>query len=272
MGAFLSGLKEEASSPVLWVAWVVISVAVSIAGPFGTYGVLSIFERGLFWVPLIAVAVVLAALVRAYVASRICAYYTLKGTLFTAVLNCLILVPFLYGVIGLILPETVFAQISWAEIAVMVASISLGICALRVSARADGPAGRGWAQQGENGASLPSGPRLLRRLDPTISGDIWAISVRDHYVDVQTSQGMGSILMRFSDAVAEVDCQDGAQVHRSHWVAWAAVGCVSREGGKVILHLKSGQQIPVSRNHRAKVDAQFPPPPVVRADGQRGAA
>ena len=51
-----------------------------------------------------------------------------------------------------------------------------------------------------------------------------------------------------------------------------AITTVCREGGKLVLQLKSGQQIPVSRNHRAKVDARFPPVPGLKADAQRGAA
>ena len=39
---------------------------------------------------------------------------------------------------------------------------------------------------------------------------------------------------------------------------WAGVGSVCREGGKITLHLHNGHQIPVSRNHRPKVDGQFP--------------
>jgi hypothetical protein len=50
------------------------------------------------------------------------------------------------------------------------------------------------------------------------------------------------------------------------------VATVCREGGKLVLQLKSGQQIPVSRNHRAKVDARFPPTPGLKADEQQGAA
>jgi DNA-binding LytR/AlgR family response regulator len=96
-------------------------------------------------------------------------------------------------------------------------------------------------------------------------GDIWAITVRDHYVDVQTSLGKASMLLRFADAVAEAEPTLGTQVHRSHWVAWQGVGSVCREGGKVMLHLKNGSQIPVSRNHRDKVDTRFPPHPQIKA-------
>ena len=93
-----------------------------------------------------------------------------------------------------------------------------------------------------------------------------------HVIVALCELGKTSLLMRFSDAMDEVEDHLGAQVHRSHWVAWGAVTTVCREGGKLVLQLQSGQQIPVSRNHRAKVDARFPPVPGLKADAQRGAA
>ena len=64
-----------------------------------------------------------------------------------------------------------------------------------------------------------------------------------------------SLLLRFSDAIAEVE-EEGAQVHRSHWVAWAAVEAVERDGIKLFLRLKSGARVPVSKNNREKLEAR----------------
>jgi len=94
-------------------------------------------------------------------------------------------------------------------------------------------------------------PRLAQRLDPALRGELLAITVRDHYVDVLTTAGKSSLLLRLSDAVAEAEGVPGAQVHRSHWVAWSAVTGIEREGTRVYLRLNHDQRIPVSRNHRA---------------------
>jgi len=102
-------------------------------------------------------------------------------------------------------------------------------------------------------ADPPPGYRLLQRLVPELRGDLVLISVRDHYVDVRTTRGQASLLLRFSDAMAEAGDVDGTQVHRSHWVAWDAVEGVNRAGGKVYLSLRNGGPVPVSRNHRAKL-------------------
>lgn len=69
-----------------------------------------------------------------------------------------------------------------------------------------------------------------------------------------TSAGPSSLLMRFSDAIEETLGVPGAQVHRSHWVAWDAVTGVEREPGKLFLILTDGSRIPVSRAHRDKLE------------------
>lgn len=264
MRAFLKDLGAEFRSPAPWISWVAVSAVVSIAGPFGTYGALTTPDRALFWTPVIALSVFLSSVVRALVKSLWNLQSTMQGSVLIAGLNSWILAPILYLVILYVLPDPLHDIVSPGEIVLLIASVSMGICALR------GSVSPSLEEAQPAGVKMP---RLLRRIDPDLHGDIWAITVRDHYVDVQTSHGKASLLMRFSDAMDEVDCQEGAQVHRSHWVAWAGVGRVIREGGKLVLHLKNGHQIPVSRNHRAKVDAQFPPPaPAFKDDSQQGAA
>lgn len=264
MAAFRKELLAELKSPVPLVAWLSLSIVVSIMGPFGSYGALTLSERAMFWTPLLGFGVVVGTGIRTLVSYHFGPTPNLKSSLLIAGLNAIVLAPALYALIVLVVADKVHAHVQGAEIAVLVASVSLGICALRIAVSGE-PAPTDTVDAGP-------APRLLRRLDPASCGEIWSISVRDHYVDVQTSGGKTSLLMRFSDAMDEVEDHLGAQVHRSHWVGWGAVTTVCREGGKLVLQLKSGQQIPVSRNHRAKVDARFPPAPGLKAAEQRGAA
>lgn len=55
--------------------------------------------------------------------------------------------------------------------------------------------------------------------------------------------------MRLSDAVAELEGLEGAQTHRSWWVAKAAVTEIRRGDGRARLTLKNGVTVPVSRTH-----------------------
>lgn len=92
------------------------------------------------------------------------------------------------------------------------------------------------------------------------TGDLWAVSSEDHYLRVHTSLGSDLILMRLSDAVRELDRVDGLQVHRSWWVSRSGIKSARRDGGKVLLELKSGEDVPVSRSYQQSVrDAGLAP-------------
>jgi DNA-binding LytR/AlgR family response regulator len=64
---------------------------------------------------------------------------------------------------------------------------------------------------------------------------------------VTTTAGRALVLLRLSDAIAEAEGVPGLQIHRSHWVTLAAVARVRRDGARVLLVLKDGRELPVSR-------------------------
>ncbi|WP_132092720.1 LytTR family DNA-binding domain-containing protein [Caulobacter sp. BK020] len=91
-------------------------------------------------------------------------------------------------------------------------------------------------------------PRFLERLPPRLrGGEIYAVEAEDHYLRLHTSKGQDLILLRLSDAVAELEGIEGAQTHRSWWVAKAAVQDAKRGDGRATLTLKNGVEAPVSR-------------------------
>jgi hypothetical protein len=99
--------------------------------------------------------------------------------------------------------------------------------------------------------SLPEGaapPRFLDRLPPKLRGaQLHAVQAEDHYLRLHTSKGQDLILMRLSDAVAELDGIEGARTHRSWWVARDAVVGARRGDGRATLSLKGEVEAPVSR-------------------------
>ena len=102
----------------------------------------------------------------------------------------------------------------------------------------------------ETHAAPAGGPpsRFLDRLPPKLrGGELWAVEAQDHYLRLHTSRGQDLILMRLSDAVAELEGIEGAQTHRSWWVAKAAVEDARRGDGRATLTLKNGVEVPVSR-------------------------
>ncbi len=103
---------------------------------------------------------------------------------------------------------------------------------------------------------------FLERLPPSIGRDLINLSMQDHYIDVRTAKGSTLVLLRFSDAVRELEGADGLQIHRSHWVARTAVARLHRDEGRLVVELLDGRRLPVSRSFAAAVrDAGFPEAP-----------
>jgi hypothetical protein len=182
-----------------------------------------------------------------------------RGSFLITFLMCVVFCPPLSVVLDWMFADSGLPIPGLGEIMLLTASLSLGICSLRISIDSKPEA----SAPAEKDHALPmteqqAPPRLLQRLEPCLHGRLWSITVRDHYVDIRTEKGNVSLLMRFSDAMSEAEPEPGAQVHRSHWVAWDAVERVERDGAKMRLWLRSGDAVPVSRNHRGKVDERWP--------------
>ena len=79
--------------------------------------------------------------------------------------------------------------------------------------------------------------------------ELYAVEAEDHYLRVRTAKGSELILLRLSDALSELAGVEGAQTHRSWWVAKAGIEDIRRADGRVTLVLKDGAEAPVSRTH-----------------------
>ena len=127
----------------------------------------------------------------------------------------------------------------------LVVSVAMSLLSVAVN-----PVPQDRAQPGP--APVPS--RFLERLPVRLRGaEIWAVEAEDHYLRVHTSAGQDLILLRMADAVAELEGQEGMQVHRSWWVARAAIADARRGDGRATLTLKDGSEAPVSRTYAAEL-------------------
>lgn len=108
-------------------------------------------------------------------------------------------------------------------------------------------------------AAMPSA--FADRLPLKIRGGrLHAICAQDHYLMVHTDIGSDLVLMRMADAVALLAGVPGARVHRSWWVARAAVIGSRTGNGNPVLLVAGGLEVPVSRGARAAaVDAGLLP-------------
>lgn len=118
-------------------------------------------------------------------------------------------------------------------------------------------------------------PRLCNRIDMCSKKlSITRLTVNDHYVLVGLSDGSEQrLLMRLSDAIAEMDEVIGYVTHRSHWVSKDHIKGVSYVGRREMLELSTGIRVPVSRTYRpalvaAGVIPQGPERPEIRSQPQ----
>ncbi|MCT4656395.1 MAG: LytTR family transcriptional regulator [Cohaesibacter sp.] len=88
------------------------------------------------------------------------------------------------------------------------------------------------------------------RLPKHLGRDLISLSSQDHYLEVRTKHGKELILMRLGDAVKELSDYDGAQIHRSHWVADQAVDGIITEDSRQFAILTTGERLPISRTYR----------------------
>jgi hypothetical protein len=99
-----------------------------------------------------------------------------------------------------------------------------------------------------------TGPAFANRLPLRLRGaELWAVEAEDHYLRLHTSKGQDLILLRMADALAELQAMDGAQVHRSWWVAREGVADARRVDRRAVIVLKDGREVPVSRSFTGRV-------------------
>jgi len=96
----------------------------------------------------------------------------------------------------------------------------------------------------------PAAP-FLNRIPAHLGTTLIALEMEDHYVRAHTALGSDLIPMRMRDAIGELAGVPGLQVHRSWWVAQAAVTGVERNGRNISLELANGLRAPVSRERVA---------------------
>lgn len=227
-----------------------IGVLLALIGPMGSYAA-SLLSRILFWVPLLVIGTCAGELLARSTSRR--PRLGEKRLLRLALVAGAVAAPM--AVVSWLLAWAVFGPgkgggllyFLWAALL-----ISGAMTTLMAALNSPGV---------ETRAAPDSAVRLRERLPHQLrAAEIYAAASEDHYLRVYTAAGEAFILLRLADAVSELDGIAGAQVHRSWWVARAAVEGAERRGNGYSLILKSGLRAPVSR---ANV-------PVLRAEGWFG--
>ncbi|GAB4263913.1 MAG: LytTR family DNA-binding domain-containing protein [Pararhodobacter sp.] len=259
--------------------WLAMTLILGLVGPFGTFPALGFGERLIYWGSIIALSIALAVIVRVMVVSVLgrdrhplvvdAVGVPLFVFLYTPPLHLITrwtaegYEPFSRTQMGLIVLGVTLALILLREV--------FGLNAPGVRGRyrdlrhraahvetprttpepALPPDGKAAGGADESPVERPANalPALVTRLPDALQAEVLAISGSDHYVEVRTAKGQGAILLRFSDALRELAEVDGLRVHRSHWVADAAVHRFRRDGHRHFVVLKTGEELPVSRTY-----------------------
>lgn len=108
--------------------------------------------------------------------------------------------------------------------------------------------------RGSETAETTTSP-FLQRLPKHLGKNLLHLSAQDHYVEAVTENGSHLILMRFSDAIKELNNTDGIQIHRAHWVSLQAIKKPVRKENKLLIETTDGKRFPVSRSHSKHVKA-----------------
>ena len=217
-------------------------VFLALVGALGS-DTLSLPQRLLYWVPLLVGGAAVAEVVARFV--NMIPRAGASPWIFGAILSVLLAIPvmlivWLYSALMFQQPLDVRQLIDLYGPVLM---ISAAMTAIMLAVNRPGRV---------TSAPMPDAtPRpiqFMERLPAKLRGAaIYAVSSEDHYLRLHTSKGADLILMRLADAITELEGLEGAQTHRSWWVARDAVEDARRDGDRVTLRLKGDVEAPVSR-------------------------
>jgi hypothetical protein len=156
------------------------------------------------------------------------------------------------------------ATIPWAPVFSTALAISLAIGAAVAAAHMPRPApDSATAEPPAAGSQLmatvppPAASGLAVRAGVASLDQVHGVMAEDHYLRLWLADGRAPlILYRFGDAVRELAGCDGLQIHRSAWVAAAAVTGARRQGRRWQLLIIGGHSLPVSEAAQKAVRAR----------------
>jgi hypothetical protein len=227
---------------------IVVAIAagllMAVTGAFGS-GAAPFWLRVAYWVPTI-----LAGAVWGHLCSRLIERWIdldERPWLTVAVLTVAITEPvsvLVWGITGLVFDDHLYPLSALPWMLVPVGVLTVILSAINVFLSKAQPVRTHAAPVGAAPARFPD--RLPMKLR---GAAIRAVQAEDHYLRIHTDRGSDLILMRLADALEELQGLEGAQTHRSWWVAREAVRDVARGDGRATLSLDGGLTVPVSRRY-----------------------
>ena len=216
-----------------------MTVVMTVLGPFGTYEALGLGYRLLYWsVAIFGCAILFDTAVEWAIraGARPLTPKILIGAALGALPACLVIL----ALETLLREGMIPAHWPWLYVCVFIVGAIMSVLSFHPTFATRRP-------------RTPASVRFLERLPEGLGEALDSLSMNDHYVEVFTDKGSEMIHMRFKDALGELGAYPGLQIHRSHWVALGAIEGVSREGRSLMLRTKAGRSLPVSATFRQPV-------------------
>ncbi len=230
--------------PRLWIVFAIVCAIFALTGPFGTFESLKFPARLGYWVIIqtLTWGIALSVISLCGAARQKSAFSDMATVLVGALIAAAPI-----GIVVEVIGANVFSRpltlagTLWQIAMSAPISVLLGLLATLFLQEAE-------PEQVASASAANRGEKLLRRLPAEKRGELLYLSMQDHYVEVVTSNGSELVLLRFQEALDELEGYAGLQVHRSHWAAYDAVEDVQRETGKMLLKMRDGASLPVSRS------------------------
>jgi hypothetical protein len=238
-------MQGTLTSPILWVALAAAAAVFGMVGPFGTYEALSLPARLGYWALVAVTTYLIGFLCVTLLEAHLRSNETRPSTAAFAVYGAVAGLPVtlvVYLINMWVFDTTVIGFGLLLAYTVPLSAIASGCVAYFSIALHSAPS--------LEPSTAPQRPPLLDRLPPERRGELYYLTMQDHYVEVVTSNGISLVLLRLADAIKETTPVEGVQIHRSHWIARNAVRETERRGDSLVVKMANGTTLPVSRSRR----------------------
>mgnify|MGYP003460993605 CR=1 FL=1 len=252
MPGWQSAIFAAFRSPAPYVSWAAATVSLAVSGPFTSADPLPLIESLFLFGTLVAIALVWGIVARVTVQKFWPDLGYWPSSLLVVASGSILLAAPIHALALMLSSRAALETHSTMSVSWIIFALGLAVAAIRWALT---PVDRAEVQQdADPPATEAPRPRLLNRLDQTLQGNLIRVSGQNHHVEVVTSRGSARVLLRLSDALAEIDDVEGLQVHRSHWVAVAAIVGSEKSGDKTVLVMSDGSRVPISRSQRNEAE------------------
>ena len=238
-------------------------LALGVIGPFGTYELLPLHMRVLYWVTIFSINWLIAdALIRR--AARVLDHHQVGGGLLSTLAGALLAAPPATGLVAL--ANAIFG-IGWPEniprlagqVSFLLIVVSIAVSSWRRTLGRGLSGGHDGATQrtvekvppldGKTAMTESGVERFMSRLNDSSGSYPICLQMQDHYLIAYREASSEMILCRMDDAARELE-SIGCRVHRSWWAAAHAIESIERDGDRVWLRLTNDLHVPVGRSFR----------------------